>query len=263
MSLDKTTYTFSGSYSHEGPEETWQAFDYEIIKGLSWDKPYKQASATGTWATAVEPTRLISNISSGSAEYLKVDPSSSHKECLVGDSWITDMDKKIIIRKSQYHPGLYSNSVQKFTVNIPTWTYDDNYDEAFKRIGRFATLDATWDSYGSSPIDKDCIINAINLLKQIVNLRKEENISVPAPFVAPISTGGIQFEWEINLRYLELSLTPGTEEISYFAVEEDECNIKSEGILPYKEWLIKLLYWITGIRAINIDEINEYLLRAA
>jgi hypothetical protein len=69
--------------------------------------------------------------------------------------------------------------------------------ELKKRVNEFADMEPNWDSYGAKPISKDCISKAIELLDKM-------DKDVPPPFVAPLPSGGIQFEWETESGYMEI-----------------------------------------------------------
>jgi hypothetical protein len=260
---DKIIPSYSCDCQYEGGKDLWQTYVYDYNRAIRLDKPYQIAFNPETLATATLPIRLATNISSWTLEYLPVDPSSSHKGYFACDTWITDKHKGIIIKHSPNYPGSYSNSMSEIQRSLLNWTLNTNYEEAFNKIGQFSSLGSNWDSYGSSSIDGNSVLNAIKLLKDILTIQKEEEFNVPAPFVTPLSDGGVQLEWEIGSKYLELSLMPGLEEITYFATEDDNCDVTSEGSLPYTEWLVKLLKWLTGVSIIRLNEIDTYLQKAA
>ena len=65
-----------------------------------------------------------------------------------------------------------------------------------------------------------------------------------APFVAPLSSGGIQIEWEEGERYLEVSITPDPLSVDYFATDKTkEGQLTLEGSLRSRSALKKLLNW--------------------
>ena len=70
-------------------------------------------------------------------------------------------------------------------------------NEIFERLDEFSKLDDNWDNNGADPINKQVIINT----REIVN-----NLKNNPYFVAPISWGAIQLEWESNNYYIEIEI---------------------------------------------------------
>ena len=75
----------------------------------------------------------------------------------------------------------------------PAWLLKAKYD-----LNRLATLPENWDSYGSPSIPEVLYKNAENFLRSL------EVEDIEPPFVAPVSGGGIQFEWQNKARELEI-----------------------------------------------------------
>jgi hypothetical protein len=75
----------------------------------------------------------------------------------------------------------------------PAWLLKAKYD-----LNQLATLPENWDSYGSPSVRTEILNNAEHFLN---NLDVEK---IPPPFVAPVSGGGIQFEWSNQDRDLEV-----------------------------------------------------------
>lgn len=75
----------------------------------------------------------------------------------------------------------------------PKWLAKAKYD-----IDRIMLLPENWDSYGSPSIPEVLYKNAENFLRSL------EVEHIEPPFVAPVSGGGIQFEWHNDDRDLEI-----------------------------------------------------------
>jgi hypothetical protein len=66
----------------------------------------------------------------------------------------------------------------------------------------FRSLPPDWDSYGSRPIDDRAIASGLVLLIQ-ADLEKAH-----APHICPVPGGGVQLEWQVGQRALELEALP-------------------------------------------------------
>ena len=88
-------------------------------------------------------------------------------------------------------------------------------EKAIDDLDALSKLPIDWDSYGSPKISDDLIIAAKRFLYQL------EFEFIAAPRVVPISGGGIQFEWQMGERELELEFID-SDNIGYLKV----CNEK-------------------------------------
>jgi len=131
---------------------------------------------------------------------------------------------------------------------LPRRSIVPQLNQAFQRIGRFARFPENWDSYGSKAIDKECISRCVNIFKKLVKLMSTAEVQIPAPFVAPLSSGGIQIEWEEGERYLEVSINPDPSTVDYFATDKAKGGqLTLEGSLRSASALKELLTWfVTG-----------------
>ncbi|MCF7954683.1 MAG: hypothetical protein K9M75_02665 [Phycisphaerae bacterium] len=113
------------------------------------------------------------------------------------------------------------------------------FDRVVGDIDELAKLPRNWDSYGSPEIPKDIIITA----KRFINLL--EYTPIEPPHVVPISGGGMQFEWQIGERELEIEFVD-SENISYLKVNNeepiDESQIKSSDVIAIQG----LIRWLRG-----------------
>ena len=77
--------------------------------------------------------------------------------------------------------------------------------ETVKRVLALTSLPRNWDSYGSPPPSQVAIFASFGLLNSIPKTVFED---LPIPFVAPVSGGGIQLDWNVGTRELELHIMP-------------------------------------------------------
>lgn len=135
--------------------------------------------------------------------------------------------------------------------------------QAFQRIGRFARFPENWDSYGAKGISKDCIIRGVVILKELVKLRSTTRFEIPDPFIAPLSSGGVQIEWEKGERYLEVSITSNPPSVDYFATDKaKEGQLTLEGSLRSTSALKQLLTWFVNgaaedLALLSFEETHE------
>lgn len=82
-----------------------------------------------------------------------------------------------------------------------------------RTLARLIQLPGNWDSYGSLPIQPPAYFGALWLLLVL------NDTAVSAPHIGPVSDGGIQLEWQLAGRELELEILPdGT--IGYLSVND-------------------------------------------
>jgi len=73
--------------------------------------------------------------------------------------------------------------------------------EGIKRLIRVLKLPENWDSYNSQPPSQIAVNLGIRILAEI----NQEDILPPT--VVPVSGGGVQLEWSVALRELELEIS--------------------------------------------------------
>ena len=136
--------------------------------------------------------------------------------------------------KSAYHEHVLESSAQGVTVfkavHVNTWQI-----EGAKKILAFTNLSNNWDSYGSPPPTQDAATTAMELLTEV------DIDYLVAPRVVPVSGGGLQLEWEVGTRGLELEiLSDGS--VEYLKTEQGEpCE---EGCIDTIAEERSLLLWL-------------------
>jgi len=103
----------------------------------------------------------------------------------------------------------------KWTKEVSTFDLSQWKIEAISQTLRLERLPTDWDSYGSPPPSNELADFCIDWLKNI------PFNDLPSPNVVPVSGGGIQFEWSLPDRELELEVLPNYT-IEFLKVERGE-----------------------------------------
>jgi len=120
------------------------------------------------------------------------------------------------------------------TSDLPEWLR-----ASLPRLLRLCDMEPNWDSYGSSP-------PSLRLIKRIVrSLRLAEIETFPEPEVVPANGGGVQLEWYLGKRELELEFT-ATGHIEYLRTDNERREEK-EGVIKDLDDLRSLLGWVDRI----------------
>jgi hypothetical protein len=109
-----------------------------------------------------------------------------------------------------------SYDVQSFKVD-PVSRQENWLDPALRQLLKLTRYGQGWDSYGSPPPNPTAVVEAIVLLALSFQFVRD----LPRPQIAPASGGGIQIDWYLGDRDLEIAILPdGTTE--FLLVEDDE-----------------------------------------
>lgn len=158
--------------------------------------------------------------------------------------FINDKTHRIIVFSQRARLPQEMTWASCIDAELPKWSVETRFNQAFQRIGRFARLPENWDSYAAKAIDRECISRGVSIFKELVKLRSVAEVQIAAPFVAPLSSGGIQIEWEEGERYLEVSITPDPLSVDYFATDKaKEGQLTLEGSLRSTSALKELVTW--------------------
>ena len=116
--------------------------------------------------------------------------------------------------------------------------FPTNLRESIEVLKEIACYGENWDSYGSCPIEEDVLCTAKELLFSL-------EPAMPSPTVVPVSGGGIQLEWQVDGRELEIEFHPDST-IEFLKVNEDETM--EEGEIPAGDsvHLSHLLKWLSA-----------------
>jgi hypothetical protein len=111
-------------------------------------------------------------------------------------------------------------------------------DEASYQLSAIASLGPGWDSYGAAPPSQNILEGAWTLLCSLAGL-------VPKPHIYPARSGGVQLEWELGPKYLEIELT--SEREATFFYSDPSSRFETSGQLRQDESLDEVLMLIDGI----------------
>jgi hypothetical protein len=153
------------------------------------------------------------------------------------DQWIDADDYLISSRRPSYYTRTRGNEsadrlaeLLRIACHRRQRRYGEWLEFAGEQLSSIAELEPGWDSNGSDPPSADAIAGTWNLLNSLY-----ETGLVPKPHIYPARSGGIQLEWEIGPRYLEIELLSGTE--ATYLYSDQESSIETEGRLREEESL--------------------------
>jgi hypothetical protein len=117
--------------------------------------------------------------------------------------------------------------------NTPT------YRAVEARTQRLLRLENDWDGYRSKSPAKRPANYGLRFLADAIGVLSDFGIEVPTPFVVPTPSGGMQLEWQVGKRELELEI-PESGRFEFLAVNGEETT---EG--EASRWLaVRLLRWV-------------------
>ncbi|MBS1789107.1 MAG: hypothetical protein JST85_15370 [Acidobacteria bacterium] len=107
------------------------------------------------------------------------------------------------------------------------------------KVSDLSKLPENWDSYGSRTVQPPAIEQATALLRQLASF------NLPQPDVFPVPGGGIQVEFQLESRELEIEILPNGQ-IEYLTMNED--GQMSEGSISadLQNDLHRLTHWLQG-----------------
>lgn len=117
---------------------------------------------------------------------------------------------------------------------IPLTDLSPSMGLAIERLRELSSLPENWDGYGSPPLTQFAKLSTMGLLAAM------RSYAIPSMRLDPVSGGGLQFEWEIGPRGLEVEVLPDGS-VGYLIVEG--ANMQ-EGALTDQFTLIVLLRWL-------------------
>jgi hypothetical protein len=113
--------------------------------------------------------------------------------------------------------GLASNTTTHggYVDSGPTWLA-----RGLRRLAELCQYKDDWDSYQSAAISETALAQARDFLSSL-----DDN--VPSPMIVPVPGGGIQFEWQVDGKELEIEIRSDGE-IEYLKVCKDETTEESQ-----------------------------------
>jgi hypothetical protein len=122
---------------------------------------------------------------------------------------------------------------------LPLFMAAPEFAESLRTISELANLPDNWDSYGSPRLKSSAVQRAVEVL---VAARSSY---APAPRIAAVSGGGLQIEWEMGARELEIEVLPdGSIEI---LMVEGEMMIESPAPAEQVNSIVPtFLHWLSA-----------------
>ena len=114
--------------------------------------------------------------------------------------------------------------------------------DSFKTLFSYRQLPENWDSYGSLPPTENAIKSAEAILSLTLYVK-----ALSAPYLRPLSGGGIQISWKGTNRELDLAILREGE-IDFLQCEDDDVIHETQAVPP-DQVLFKLgayIDWVTA-----------------
>lgn len=118
----------------------------------------------------------------------------------------------------------------------------ETYQQTRARAEKLLSLDEGWNTYGARSPGKRAVYFALHFLRDAIGVFLDHGLTVPSPFLVPTTSGGVQFEWSVGPRELELEM-PEKGRFEFLMVDGSE-EVEGEA----SRWTaMRLLRWvITG-----------------
>lgn len=125
-----------------------------------------------------------------------------------------------------------------------------------KKIYGFKDLKSGWDTYQAKVINVKTIVNAIDIISKIISsINLNDIINIPIPFVAPLSNGGILFEWSTLYREIEFSIPEKSNKpFQYLITVKHPFYEKEDEVYSSEELVNIVINWLY-----NKNEKKEYI----
>ena len=122
----------------------------------------------------------------------------------------TIVEPGLLSSQDYRRPGRTMSLVAGSTFSVPR---PDWLDGVASRCQELTELGPNWDTYGASRVSSITARAGITLLGGVAPS------ALPAPRVVPTAQGGVQFEWQVGSRELEIAFDTPTQ-VSVFFVDE-------------------------------------------
>ena len=244
--------------------DSWMGTDEKKIITVSYGNISKliesdfEQQGTPLVSSLTTPYELIT-LSSGSTLYPRESSTTSSISLGIPETnwFLNDKVKKTILFPSHEWQSWAITEACTHETEITKIRSISQFLQASQKIGRYSNYPENWDSYGGKAIDKDCIIMSSKIIKQLIALKRSISFEIPSPFIAPLSTGGIQMEWEDGERYLEISINQNPLIVDYFATDHAKGGqLSLEGTLPSLSFINELISWFVNGTAEDLSFIS-------
>ncbi len=121
----------------------------------------------------------------------------------------------------------------------PLNAHADNHlaPELLNKIAELRALPYNWDGYYSPPIADVAAAGAIHILEEAEEQR------LPRPYIGPATGGGVQIEWHLPSREVELEVLPDGS-IGYITIENGDYSEDASFPSYWDRGLSDLLRWL-------------------
>lgn len=103
-----------------------------------------------------------------------------------------------------------------------------------ERIAQLCKLGKNWDSYGAEPISAACLQVGILLIRALLER------GAPTPHIVPTPSGGLQFEWFLADRELEIEVISPSQLAYFYEDAEGESEGENASLTQLYELVSKL-----------------------
>lgn len=105
----------------------------------------------------------------------------------------------------------------------------------YRELANFGEMEENWDGYGSPRISVDVLKTACQIVIE------SQCLNLPTPHISPTTGGGVNIEWAIADRELEVEVMPNGE-VEYLRSEGEEMhdgslNLEGDGFQGLAGWL--------------------------
>ncbi|HEX4961270.1 MAG TPA: hypothetical protein VF173_10565 [Thermoanaerobaculia bacterium] len=115
----------------------------------------------------------------------------------------------------------------------------ETYQQVQTRANELLALDDGWNTYGARSPGKRAVFFALHFLRDAIGVLLDHGITVPPPFLVPTASGGVQLEWSIDSRELELEI-PEKGRFEFLLVDGSK-EVEGEA----SRWIaMRLLRWV-------------------
>jgi hypothetical protein len=128
------------------------------------------------------------------------------------------------MERDAWHSRSSSQTFERAKPALPRWI-----DEIRQRVRYLIGLKQGWDGYLSAPIQTDTLSYSLSILDSVMR----ENS--PAPFLAPVSGGGIQIEWHEGGLDIELYISQPLKAELYVEYHDGREPLEMELVSDFKQ----------------------------
>ncbi|QDS91890.1 hypothetical protein FF011L_06260 [Roseimaritima multifibrata] len=112
-------------------------------------------------------------------------------------------------------------------------------EELARRLDEIQAMDENWDGQGASAVNSDCISYAKMFCRR--------SVSYPVPKANPTSDGGVQLEWHVDDRSLEIEFDIANGQPVYICWDRNGAEpVEGEITIEDDQKVNSLISWVTG-----------------